>query len=50
MPLAIEKADLYREETWTCYPFLHHGVRFVADLPFYCNRSLLPFIKGKTTR
>ena len=49
MPSTIEKTDFHSGKPRPCLPFLHHCIRFVADLPLHRDGPFLPVLERQTT-
>ena len=49
MPSTIEKTDLHSGKSRPCLPFLHHCVRFVADLPLHRDGPFFPILERQIT-
>ena len=49
MPSTIKKTDLHSGKPRPCLPFLHHCIRFVADLPLHRDRLFFPVLERQIT-
>ena len=49
MSSTIEKADFRSGKPRPCLPFLHHGIRFIADLPLHGDGPFFPVLERQIT-